>query len=639
MAKTKEKYVQGSMFEDDYLIRTLGNLANSAELALTEIVANAWDAGARMVDIQIPEKMGNIMSITDNGTGLTKEEFKNRWMKLGYNRLKYQGKQVEFPPGVDYQRVAYGRNGVGRHGMLCFNNTYKVITSKSGNESIFEITTASEKEPFVIVNETFAKTNQTGTRLEVIVQKNLPNPDRILEVLSTRFLHDPEFKLTINRRAVQLEELKGFVESVDIEHNGMKLKVILVDSQKTRNSTMFQGIAFWQSSRLVGEPSWILGGNNMVLDGRTRLAKRYTVVVQTKDLADYILEDWTGFKKDVILDEVFEKVSSSIHDLFGRIAQENIEETKSQIKSDFADQYKGLSPLGKYEFNEAVEQLAISNPTATTDAIALAVQTILNLEKTRSGAELLSKITSFSEEDLSGLNKMLEKWTVKDALTVLDEIDSRLSVIEAIRKLSNDSTVDELHILHPLITNARWVFGPEFDSPEYASNNQLQTTVEKVFGKKIDKSVFTNSKKRPDIVVMGDSTFSITGTEGIDKETGISYINQVLIIELKRGGFKLTSKERNQAAEYIDEILNCGSLINSPYINAFVVGESFANNMNPIQSSSNGNGVEVGKVRVCLFSQIVDTAEKRLFGLRKRLNERYDDVPGMELYKQQILQL
>ena len=69
--------------------------------------------------------------------------------------------------------------------------------------------------------------------------------------------------------------------------------------------------------------------------------------------------------------------------------------------------------------------------------------------------------------------------------------------------MSNDSEVDELHVLHPLIASARWIFGPEYDSPEYSSNSQLQTTVEKVFGKKIDKSVFINHKKRPDIVVRG----------------------------------------------------------------------------------------------------------------------------------------
>ena len=41
----------------------------------------------------------------------------------------------------------------------------------------------------------------------------------------------------------------------------------------------------------------------------------------------------------------------------------------------------------------------------------------------------------------------------------------------------------------------------------------------------------------------------------------------------------------------------------------------------------------MGKIRVSTYAQLVDTAEKRLFGLRQKLNDRYDDVPGMQLYK------
>ena len=39
------QFVQGSLFEEDYLIRTLGALVHYPEIALTELVANAWDAG------------------------------------------------------------------------------------------------------------------------------------------------------------------------------------------------------------------------------------------------------------------------------------------------------------------------------------------------------------------------------------------------------------------------------------------------------------------------------------------------------------------------------------------------------------------------------------------------------------------
>src|SRR5688500_9167996 len=90
-------YIQGSLFEEDYLIRTLGALVNFPEVALTELVANAWDDGATDVKIFIPEEYGKKLIIEDNGVGLTKDEFHNRWMRLGYNRLKHQGKGVIFP--------------------------------------------------------------------------------------------------------------------------------------------------------------------------------------------------------------------------------------------------------------------------------------------------------------------------------------------------------------------------------------------------------------------------------------------------------------------------------------------------------------------------------------------------------------
>lgn len=321
--------------------------------------------------------------------------------------------------------------------------------------------------------------------------------------------------------------------------------------------------------------------------------------------------------------------------MFSKIAHDNIEETTAQIKKEYRKEYEELSPLAKYEFNEAIQNISITNPTARQESIALAIETVIQLEKTRSGSQLLQKISALSHEDIDGLNKILDNWSVKDALTVLDEIDKRISVIEAIRKLSNDKNVDELHVLHPLVASARWIFGPEFDSPEYSSNSQLQTTIEKVFGKKIDKTYFNNNKKRPDIVVMGDSVFSVTSTVTFDSETGLSTLNKVLIIELKRGGFKLGRDERNQAVGYVEDFMSCGTIIGNPYIYAFVVGETFSEKIQPIQVIENENKVEMGKVQICLFSQLVDSSERRLFNLRGRLNERYADVPGIELYEKQ----
>jgi hypothetical protein len=635
--KTNSFYL-GSLFEEDYLIRTLGALVHSPEIALTELVANAWDAGATRVEILIPDDYNLKLIVEDNGTGLTKDEFENRWMRLGYNRIKHQGKNVIFPPNVEGKRLVYGRNGVGRHGLLCFNNEYTVITNSGGKQSKFVISTKSENQPIIIKEYNFDKSTTFGTRLEVIVTKNLPKPEKILEIISARFLHDPNFVISINKQTVQLEEHSGLVDSTEIKVDDISLMAHFIDSQKSARSTLYQGIAFWQSNRLVGEPSWVLG-SEVVIDGRTKFAKRYTVVIRTNDLAEYIFEDWTGFKKVEAMDRVYAEVISYINKMFSEIAKDSIEETKQQIKSDFSYEFSSLTPLAKYEVNEAIEAITIAHPTAKPETISIAVEAIINLEKSRTGKELLVKLAKLSDNDISGLNSLLEKWSVRDALSVLDEIDNRISVIEAIRKLSKDDDVDELHVLHPLVTAARWLFGPEFESAEYSSNRQLQSTVEKVFKKKIGKELFNNHRKRPDIVVLNDATASITGTEIFDNESGLSTVNKVLIIELKRGKFKLTREERNQAQGYVEDFVNCGSLIGTPYIEAFVVGETFSEKIQPISTVQNENKIEMGKIRITTFGQLVDTAEKRLFGLRQKLSERYDDIPGMDLFRQQAEQL
>ena len=117
-------------------------------------------------------------------------------------------------------------------------------------------------------------------------------------------------------------------------------------------------------------------------------------------------------------------------------------------------------------------------------------------------------------------------------MTVLSEIDRRISVIEAVRKLSQDKSVDELKVLHPLVTESRWLFGPEYDTAEYTSNRQLQTVVKLLFKEKIKDNHGVNLKKRPDLVILSDdSTVSITGTEDFSKETNLIVISKVLIIE------------------------------------------------------------------------------------------------------------
>jgi hypothetical protein len=631
----KVQVICGSLFEDDYIVRSLGGIVSQPETALTELVANAWDAGATEVKIFIPGEKGQILTVEDNGVGMSREDFHNRWMKLRYNRIKHQGKKVIFPAGVQGTRFAYGRNGIGRHSLLCFNdNEYYIQTTKDGKRLALTVTTQIKGEPIAITNEEESNVDNTahGTRLEVIVLQNLPNVERIRDIIAAKFLHDPQFKIEVNKVSLQLEDLKGRLDqtTINVPDTEISLEAYFIDSQKALKKSIYQGIAFWQGKRLVGEPSWILG-QEVILDGRTTLAKRYTVVISTNNLSEEVKEDWSGFKNTKTMQKVFDEVSTYVNEKLAELSRSSIDETKAIIKQEFKDKLKGASPLTLYEIDEVIENISVSAPKARQESVMVAVDAIINLGKSKNGRELLAKLALFNEDDIEGLNQLLDKWTVKDALTVLTEIDRRLTVIEAIRKLSKDTKIDELQYLHPLLTEARWLFGPEYDSAEHMSNRQLQTVIGNLFKDKAIQRQDINYKKRPDIVCLENSTMAITGTEEFSDETELSTINKILIIELKRGGSKITREERTQVENYSEDLL---AAFPNARINAYIVGDKIGDNMQRVKTIGNN---EAGKVFVSTFSQLVDTAERRLFGLRKKLASMYDDVPGMELYNQTSL--
>lgn len=623
----------GSLFEEDYLVRTLGRIAHDPEIALTELVANAWDAGASLVDLSIPFVRDATLVVRDDGHGMTAQQFKSRWMTLGYDRVKHQGQNVEFPAErKEWRRRAYGRNGVGRHGLLCFADSYLVETWRDGKGAGFEIGTQGRENPFRIEKETSFIRQGSGSILSVSVSRHLPDPDRIREILSARFLHDPQFVVRVNGLSVSLADQSGLIERCELSISGQpSAEAFVVDSTKGAKSTLYQGIAFWVNGRLVGNPGWVVG-NDAVIDGRARFAKRYSIVVKTE--GGWIPEvepDWSRFKTGEATDALFTEVRRYAQEMFSKLSASMVEENSEEALVRHRERFRELTPLGRIEVAGFTQELVKAVPTIHPETLSAAVQAVINLERARGGAALLEKLTRLDESDIDGLDRLLGQWSVQDALSVLDEIDHRLAVVSAIEKLCGDPSTDELHTLHPLVTQARWLFGPEFDSSEYASNVTLRTATEKIFGKRVDSTAFNNALQRPDIVVLADATCSVVGTEVFDSADGnLSRIRDVLIVELKKGKSSIGRDEVNQADGYIQDFLSSGAIDGTPMFRAFVVGYEIAPKTSR-EKEIKDDGVLRGRIVATTYGQLTRTAHQRLFRLKERIPARYEDVSGADL--------
>lgn len=471
-----------------------------------------------------------------------------------------------------------------------------------------------------------------GTKLIVKVKRHLPDPDRIRDILSARFLHDPQFVVRVNGASIALPEHTGLVEKATLEIAvGKSIEAFVVDTTRGAKSTLNQGIAFWVNGRLVGTPSWVVG-NAVVLDGRSRFGKRYTIVAQCgPEWIGDIESDWTRIRPTDAVRAMNSAVGGYAAQIFAKLSEEFVDESSQDALVRNRESFKNLPTLARIEVASFTQELVKRNPGINTETLAIAVEAVINLEKSRSGVALLEKLTKLGEADVEALDRLLGQWSVRDALSVLDEIDMRLSVIEAIDKLAGDPATDVLHTLHPLVTQARWLFGPEFDSHEYTSNVTLRTVAGKIFGQSVEPGAFLNPTQRPDIVVLADATFSIVGTEGYDSfDPMLTRIQNVLIIGLKKGKLSIGRPELTQADGYVQDFLQSGAMDGTPLIRAFVVGHQVSSKTMKEKLISE-DGVVRGKVVATTYGQLTRRASQRLLKLREKIPTRYDQVSGAEL--------
>ena len=70
-AKSKAStQLQGCLFEQDFLVRTLGSIVQSPEVALTELVANAWDAGETILELGSEKRLELLPQDAEHMKGL-----------------------------------------------------------------------------------------------------------------------------------------------------------------------------------------------------------------------------------------------------------------------------------------------------------------------------------------------------------------------------------------------------------------------------------------------------------------------------------------------------------------------------------------------------------------------------------------
>jgi len=612
---TAQSSGQGTLFEERFLGRYAGSIMSDPTAAIVELVANAWDAYATKVDIQWPDRdTATQFRIEDNGIGMTPAEFEVRWRTLDYDRMLHQGQLVLPPQGLTgLPRPVYGRNGKGRLAGFLFSTPYKVRTWRDGREATY-LVSQGKADPIKFelegIREGVAGHGTEISGVHVVPTALAPYDAR--SQLSTRFLTNPAFRVSVNGILVTFGDVPSdCLEEFDINVPGHgDVHIMVIDSQRTDRTSKQHGIAWWVNGRLVGQCGWRLSDHEKIVDGRTELAKRFTFIVQADFLTSAVEPDWSDFKSDDPVWQATEPlVQDAVLEVISDFTKERRAKTKEAVSTAHRNRVSALTVLSRDRWMRFLDQIVEQCPNLSETQVDQVMGLLANMEAADSQYELLEKLHVLQAGNIDDLNEILARWTVSTAKLVLDEVERRLRIIEEIRARTSDPNSDEVQDLQPLFARALWIFGPQFESIEFTSNQGMTAVIKKLYG-----GDQPGTRNRPDFAITPDSSVGFYSLPAYDTEFNVVGSDMLVIVELKKPGVRIGSDEKGQVWKYVTELMDAGHVTESTTVYGWVLGDS-------IRSAETRERKEGDRVfiRPLMYSAFIVQAEKRMMNLQKQL--------------------
>ncbi|HEV8716740.1 MAG TPA: ATP-binding protein, partial [Candidatus Binatia bacterium] len=381
-------------YEERFLKSWAGSIITDPTTAIVELVANCWDAYATEVKIDWPDPTTQKQfAISDDGHGMTREEFQYIWRALSYDRVTRHGPIMHPPHDVQGPpRRVYARNGKGRFASFCFSSAYYITSRKDGQQFTYRVSRTLSK-PLIIEEVEFIEKGVHGHGTEIkgagsIHSLSLPE-EHARESVGSRFLTDPAFRVYLNGEQITFSNIGNAclaIEEIDIDDAG-KVKILHIDTLKADKTTMQHGIAWWVLNRVVGDCRWSSSDYERILDGRTSEAKRYTFIVQADCLKDTnaVRDDWLWFNEN---NKTWQAVRPVVQDKIKEMISESSKAERDAKRQTVFEKIGGavntLPPLSKDRVETFVNEVIDNCPTFGEQEIFQLSAILTRLEKAQS---------------------------------------------------------------------------------------------------------------------------------------------------------------------------------------------------------------------------------------------------------------
>lgn len=574
---------------DTRLATLLSENYRSSEVALRELVDNAWDADADTVKIYLPLEMsGDPIVITDDGSGMTEAELTQEYLNVASNRLTRRGK---FTPLK--KRKVKGRKGIGKFAGFMAANCMKLETWTRGLRSEFTLDKKTleahanfAEMPLSVLTE-LDNEIEKGTKItlsDLHMKIAFPSPDKLRQLLIQEYGREKEFKILVNDKPLDIDDIKGVFTEVKPEVEGVGEAYLRFTVSDQKSGLRKPGIVLRVQGKSIGEPSFF--GLDQRDDFPPKLLNKIFGEVDVDGLADSTTADWgaiiensEGYKKlqlviqPIILEKVREAYKQHMHLAQARLRRETQQRISElpELKREYAT--KAIQKILDRFFQESPEK---AEPI---------INVLLDAIERSDYRTVLEHINDARHSEVAVFAEALDEFGLLEISRMIEQTNNRLNFLDHLERLCESPNTLEKDV-HKAVERNLWVLGQAYSL--ISSNITLKRQIEEFLNRTY---VGDRADKRPDLLLSQN------------------LFNEYLLIEFKKPSHTLRFEDYQQATQYRNEY-RTNSMVEK--IEVLLIGGRRHQELLHTQDRE-------ANVKIILFTDLISSARHQLNWLIEQL--------------------
>ncbi|MBB3999090.1 ATP-binding protein [Aureimonas pseudogalii] len=520
---------------DTRLARLLGEGYRSSELALRELVDNAWDADAPNVWVTLPEALsGDPVVVRDDGVGMTSAALRNEYLKIAGDRRLRAGAVT---PGR--KRRVKGRKGIGKFAGLLLAGEMRIDTVSGGVRSSVlidkRILLETDRDLETVdlpLEETVAAPGEKGTTVTLSALEdrlNFPVADKLREILVREYARQDDFSVSVNGKKLTIEDVPGTTSRAaeNLPAAGAVDLRFTVAGGKGKHGR--PGIVVRVDGKSVGEPSMFGLEEDEDIPGK--LARRVFGEIEVNGNDDFVAADWGGLNESSkAYAEIAEFVRRQVKAALKAAFANDMSLQRARIAKRLQERIAALPEFRRKYAEEAIRRILVRFYEESADRIEAIADVALDAIEYDAYWDILQRISAASKAEVSDFADSLAEFGILELSAIGRQASVRLRFLDMLEELVLRKETLEADVHRAIETNL-WVLGRGYAT---MSSNRTLRDILRRFGR--DEPEALRAAKRPDLL-LGQAS---DGTK--------------TLIEFKRPAHAIDRNDVAQAEAYRDDL-------------------------------------------------------------------------------------